>query len=326
MKQQDFEKKYDTLWAQLERYLSLSPTSQTHDKTNRELPALYKAACHHLALARERQYSYQLINRLDQLVDATHRFFYKPRFSYQSNFLRFFFEGFPQAMYENRWYVVAGMLLFFLSFGLTALACYLNVDLIYSVFPAEQVRGYESMYNPENRVLGRERDSETDIQMFGYYIYNNIGIAFRTFATGILLGLGSVFFLVYNGLVIGAVMGYMAVAGYHETFFPFVAGHGSFELTGIALSGAAGLRLGAAFLIPGAYSRLTALRLAANSCIKLMYGVFLMLLMAAFIEAFWSSSTVISNTTKYYVGAGLWMLVLIPLLRMIMSNKRSVAS
>lgn len=30
--------------------------------------------------------------------------------------------------------------------------------------------------------------------MFGYYIMNNIGIAFQTFASGLLFGLGSLFF------------------------------------------------------------------------------------------------------------------------------------
>ena len=41
--------------------------------------------------------------------------------------------------------------------------------------------------------------------MFGYYIRNNTGIGFQTFAGGLLLGLGTLFFLVFNGFYIGAV-------------------------------------------------------------------------------------------------------------------------
>nr|WP_241086131.1 stage II sporulation protein M [Candidatus Vondammii sp. HM_W22] len=61
------------------------------------------------------------------------------------------------------------------------------------------------MYDPANRKLGRasERSSEIDFVMFGFYISNNIGVGFRTFAGGISFGLGSVLFLLFNGLVNG---------------------------------------------------------------------------------------------------------------------------
>ncbi|WP_331351678.1 stage II sporulation protein M, partial [Cellvibrio sp. UBA7671] len=82
------------------------------------------------------------------------------------------------------------------------------------------------------------RESSTNIEMFGFYISNNIGVSFRTFASGILFGVGSIFFLVYNGLLMGAVSGHLTNAGFTETFFTFVVGHGSFELTAICISGA----------------------------------------------------------------------------------------
>jgi len=145
--------------------------------------------------------------------------------------------------------------------------------------------------------------------MFGFYIYNNIGIAFKCFATGLFAGIGSLFMLAYNGLVLGGVSGHLTSLGYTETFYPFVVGHGSFELTAIVFSGAAGLKLGFALLSPGAYSRVKALQFAAADAINIMYGVFIMLLIAAFIEAFWSSSSIMPNPVKYAVGAALWGLV-----------------
>jgi len=314
MKQQDFERRYSQQWQDLESFLAQKKQQQFDNILNQKIPARYKNICYQLSLARERQYSYHLIENLSQLASRLHSQIYKENSSFKLTFIDFIFKGFPNAVYENRWYMVAGFVLFFLPLGLTAFACYLNSELVYSIYPAEQVREFDNMYSPENRILGRERGSATDIEMFGFYIYNNIGIAFRTFATGMLAGLGSIFFLVYNGLAIGSIMGYMADIGYHTTFFPFVIGHGSFELTAIAISGAAGLRLGASILIPGSYSRLLAIRLAARSSIKLMYGAFIMLLIAAFLEAFWSSSTTVSNTMKYGVGAFLWLLVCMPIL------------
>jgi uncharacterized membrane protein SpoIIM required for sporulation len=146
--------------------------------------------------------------------------------------------------------------------------------------------------------------------MFGYYIMNNIGIAFQTFASGLLFGLGSLFFLLFNGLLIGAVSGHLSQIGYGEPFWSFVVGHGAFELNAIVLAGAAGLQLGWALLAPGRYTRSEALRLAAQLAIRLLCGAALFLLIAAFIEAYWSSMTYTGATVKYVVGAGLWLLVL----------------
>jgi uncharacterized membrane protein SpoIIM required for sporulation len=174
----------------------------------------------------------------------------------------------------------------------------------------DQVSQFEDMYNPEDRVLGSARESSSNIEMFGFYISNNIGVSFRTFASGILLGIGSLFFLIYNGLLMGAVAGHLTNVGFIDTFFPFVIGHCSFELTAIIISGAAGLKLGHSLLAPGNLTRLESLKRASKIAIRLMYGVIIMLLIAAFIEAFWSSNNMLMPWQKYLVGSFLWLLVL----------------
>jgi len=105
--------------------------------------------------------------------------------------------------------------------------------------------------------------------MFAYYINNNVGIGFRMYAGGILFGIGSVFFGVYNGIVIGAVAGHLTGIGYGETFWSFVPGHSAPELLGIVISGAAGLMLGRALVKPGQRSRLIALKEEAQASIPL---------------------------------------------------------
>ncbi|HEX4937885.1 MAG TPA: stage II sporulation protein M, partial [Candidatus Kapabacteria bacterium] len=149
-----------------------------------------------------------------------------------------------------------------------------------------------------------------DFVMFGFYIKNNIGIGFQTFASGILLGIGALFHLIFNGVAIGTVAGYLTELGHTETFWPFVVGHGAFELTGIAISGAAGLKLGYGLLCPGRLTRRQSLINAAREAMPLVYGVFFLLLIAAFVEAFWSSSTNLPDTAKYVAGASFWLLVI----------------
>lgn len=305
MKQQDFELKYNDLWGQLEDAIEQKETSDLNN-----FPFAYRRICHHLAIAKHRRYSTYLIERLNQLVLKCHHLLYKhnPRFNHQ--ILSFLIRGFPRALHANKKFIWLATALFLLPGILMFTLCYLNSDMIYSVMGAESVRDFESMYDPENSAMGRERESDTDLLMFGYYIKHNISISFQMFAGGMLFGLGAVFFLFYNGLLLGAAAGHMANIGLGVTFFPFVIGHGAFELTAIVLSGAAGLIIGFALIDPGPHSRIVALQHASHEAIKIIYGSTIMLLIAAFLEAFWSSSSELPNVIKYSVGAFFWVVVI----------------
>jgi len=181
---------------------------------------------------------------------------------------------------------------------------------IYSILTPDVVASMEAMYEPSNTSIGRERGSESDTMMFGFYIFNNTGIGFRTFATGLLFGIGSILTLVFNGLHIGSIAGHLTQIGYASTFWSFVSGHSAMELTAIVLSGAAGLKLGFSLLIPGRKSRYQALLDAAKVAVKIMAGAALMFFIAAFIEAYWSSTKAIIPDIKYAVGIIMWFLVI----------------
>ncbi|MGL6246776.1 stage II sporulation protein M [Pseudomonas sp.] len=310
MKQSLFENRHKAEWerfslmlGQLERGKKPSGVSS--------FPKDYRRLCQQLALAQERGYSSFLIDSLQQHVLRGHQQLYRHRSPLGANILSFILAGFPRLVREQWRFVLAAGLMFFGSLIVFALLVYLFPDLVYNLIPVEQVNEMQSMYDPVAGHLGRsaERAASEDWVMFGYYIMHNIGIAFQTFASGLLFGLGSVFFLMFNGLMIGAVAGHLTHIGYGQTFWSFVIGHGAFELSAIALAGAAGLQLGWALIAPGRLPRAEALRLAARKSVLLICGVMLFLLIAAFIEAYWSSMTAPAPMTKYLVGAALWLLV-----------------
>lgn len=304
MKQQHFEKLHQARWQALEENLNRKPVSTTAEKTMQaDFIRLYRQVCRHLALARQRRYTPYLVQRLNRLVLLGHQELYSARRDGILVRITQFVGGtFPQQVRRDWRFVAVSSLLFFGPLLLMALSIQLKPVLIYSLLDAATVSQIESMYEPGMEHIGRDRDAGGDLEMFGFYIRNNIGIAFQTFAGGLLLCLGSLFFLVYNGLFIGAVMGHLHYIGYRDTFYTFVAGHSALELGGIALAGAAGLKLGMALLAPGRLSRLHSLRLAAEDALVLVYGFAGMLLLAAFIEAFWSSNGSTPAWIKYSVG------------------------
>lgn len=304
MNQQRFESLYRPTWEALDQALAKPRQYQ------RDFPRWLLDTCQHLAVAKSRRYSPQLIAELNHRAIRAHHLFYGRRAQIRGHGWWYLVSAFPQVLRANAGCVWLAAILFAGPLLAMALACYFNPEFVYSLHDLDTVQSYESMYDPERRKLGRERDSATDLAMFGFYIKNNIGVAFRTFAGGIFAGLGSLFFIIFNGLNIGAVAGHLTQVGYGETFYSFVVGHGSFELTAIVLAGAAGLKLGYALVAPGAYGRLDALRLAGRDAILIMYGVTVLLIIAAFIEAFWSSASWLPVAVKYGVGAVSWVLVL----------------
>ncbi|MFK3797668.1 MULTISPECIES: stage II sporulation protein M [unclassified Pseudomonas] len=311
MKQREFEQRHQADWTRFAERLVILESSRRLNEAGKGFTEDYRQICRHLALAQERGYSSHLVDPLQQLAMRGHQQLYRHRSQLVARLLSFVLADFPRLV-RAEWRLVAfSGVLFFGSLFIMGVLVHGYPDLIYSVVSPAEVSEMEGMYDPAARRLGQsaERASSTDWLMFGYYIMHNIGIAFQTFASGLLFGLGSLFFLLFNGLMIGAVAGHLTNVGFGETFWPFVVGHGSFELTAIALAGAAGLKLGWALLAPGPLRRGEALRVAAQTSVRLMGGVILFLMIAAFIEAYWSSMTWPQPVTKYLVGATLWLLV-----------------
>lgn len=311
MKQSLFEHRHQPQWQAFAEQLGQLEQGKVKASDMADFPHQYRRLCQQLALAQERGYSSYLVDPLQQLALRGHQQLYRHRSQLTANVLSFVLADFPRLVREQWRFVLIASLLFFGSLVGIALLVYLFPDLIYSIVSPQQVAEMQSMYDPDASRLGRaaERASSEDWMMFGYYVMHNIGIAFQTFAAGLLFGLGSVFFLIFNGLIIGAVSGHLTEIGYGQTFWSFVIGHGAFELTAIALAGAAGLQLGWALIAPGQLTRGESLRLAARKSVQMLCGVMMFLLIAAFIEAYWSSTTVITPWVKYLVGAILWLLV-----------------
>jgi uncharacterized membrane protein SpoIIM required for sporulation len=187
---------------------------------------------------------------------------------------------------------------------------YRRPELILSVVSSNTAAEFQEMYSPTAESIGRTRSASTDWMMFGFYIRNNISVAFQCFAGGLFAGLGTLFFLAYNGAFSGALAGYLTERGLSPTFYAFVATHSAFELTAIVLSGAAGLRIGHAWLAPGRLTRRHSLVIATRDAAVLIYGVVAMLVIAAAIEAFWSSAGWLPHALKYSVAAACWVSVL----------------
>jgi uncharacterized membrane protein SpoIIM required for sporulation len=308
-----FEALYQAEWQELEelldRVLKRKKKDALQEPRGERIAALYRRACEHLALARARSYPAYLVDRLDRLTADAHQVIYQQRELGAGSLWRLFARDFPRAVRTDAAYVWLATALFAVPMVVLGVLVYYQPDLILSVVDAANAAQFEQMYSMAAESIGRTRDAGDDWTMFGFYIRNNVGVAFQCFASGLAAGLGSIFFLGYNGAMAGAVAGYLAERGLGDVFFSFVVTHGSFELTAIVLSGAAGLKLGHSLLAPGRRTRGQSLVFAAKECVVVIYGVIAMLIVAAALEAFWSSAAWVPSSVKYGVAAVCWLAV-----------------
>lgn len=248
-----FESEYGPLWDAFAEQLAVAQQGKGVDGAL--LAARYRRVCEHLALAQSRAYPIHLVARLEALAQDAHQLIYRRQDYGLQQLARLLRVELPRAVRAQGRFVLLALLLFGLPLLLAYALALQGPDFALRLLDAEQLRQYETMYGDDHEVMGRLREADSDWQMFGYYIFNNIGIGFRCFGAGILAGVGSAFVLVYNGLVLGVTAGHLQRVGLGHNLWPFVATHSAFELSGIVLAGAAGLRLGLGWLAPRAHGQ-----------------------------------------------------------------------
>ena len=316
MRQEHFIVRHEAEWLAFEQWLDARAARPRRARADRswrgladdDVPAAYRRVCQQLGLARRRGYSPQLVARLQELMQRGHAVMYRPPLPRWQRMFEFFLADMPRLVRAEAGVMWASLALFAIPLVVAFVGVQVKPELIHTVMGAQQVAEMEAMYDPEAARLGRA--AESDLMMFGHYIFNNISIGLRTFASGLLAGVGPVLTLAFNGVIIGGVAGHLQAAGHGEPFWRFVAGHAAFELSAIVIAGGAGLRLSLDLIAPGRRRRVDALVEGGRRGARLCLGVFVMLVAAAFIEAFWSSIGWIPAWGKYSVGGALWVLVI----------------
>ena len=318
MRQEQFVARYQAEWQAFEHWLESRGTNARKAAAERnigllgdeDIPARYRRLCQQLALARRRGYSPAVTARLQVLMQRGHNLLYRTPAPRWQRAVEFLLADFPRLVRSEAGCMWAAAALFTVPLVTMFLLLQWYPELIHGLMDPMQVGEIERMYDPANERHKLGRDSGSDWQMFGHYIMNNISIGLRTFASGLLAGVGPVLTLAFNGVIIGGVAGHLQAAGHGEPFWRFVAGHAAFELSAIVIAGGAGLRLSLDLIAPGRRRRVDALVEGGRRGARLCLGVFVMLVAAAFIEAFWSSIGWIPAWGKYSVGGALWVLVI----------------
>jgi uncharacterized membrane protein SpoIIM required for sporulation len=131
---------------------------------------------------------------------------------------------------------------------------------------------------------------------------HNVSVTFLVFAAGITFGIGTIYLLALNGLLLGTVAALCMKHKLALEFWSFVLPHGSFELMAVFIAGGAGLILGHALVDPGPYRRVETLSVRSRDAVKLVLGCVPLLIVAGVTEAFFSPSPVPPEIKLVFAG------------------------
>jgi uncharacterized membrane protein SpoIIM required for sporulation len=303
----DFEDRNRERWAEYERLVEqLEKGKKGVDASC--LPRRFRELCVDLSLAEFRMYGERLEARLNGLVIRGYELLYRQRRTGWDKIAKFLIVDFPNAVRREWRLFWLCSVVFWLPFFVVMLSARHDIQWVQAILGADGMASMDGMYGGREQQIEHLREQYgANFMMFGHYIRNNVGIDLQTFAGGIVAGVGTLFFLLFNGVYLGAAAGYVNEACNPESFWTFVSGHSSYELLGMVVAGMAGMRLGLALLRPGRLPRTRALAEAAKQALPLIFGAMLLTTLAAVVEAFWSARFLPSGL-KYGVGIAGWVL------------------
>lgn len=292
-------------WTRLEQLLDQSARDglrRLGRSELRELGLLYRQIAADLAALREDRGSVHFARYLNQLLARAHNIIYSARKTSPRAILEFFAVTYPRVFRKNWGFVRIALLIFAISGVVGAALTLQDPDFKLKIIGPQMVQTIEKREMWTHSIVGMKPQASSAIMT------NNIGVGFMAFAMGITGGLGTIYMMVFNGLLIGVIGMACHLSGMSLKFWEFVAPHGVLELPAIFLAGGAGFRVAAGLLFPGYLPRRESLVRAGTEGVQLLLGTVPILVIAGTIEAF-VSPTSLATGLKFTMAAALFALL-----------------
>lgn len=284
-------------WQELEQSIrNLQRKKHITSTTIDAFDHLYQKAAQNLSYCQTYYPNEEVTGYLNDIVSKAHNVLYQKQQSSWKQLRYFFSTKFVGLLLEQWKPIVIAMLLFFFG-GLASFLSVLDNPLhINGILPNDMA---QSIAEPSE--LEENAGSMNASLMSAEIMTNNIRVAMLAFAGGITFGLLTIYLLVYNGVIIGALAALFWNSGNSYIFWAYIVPHGIIELLAIFIAGGAGLLMGYKLCVPGNLPRLYQLKLQTIRSVQLLLGTIPIFILAGIIEGFITPAN-LSLELKYVVA------------------------
>jgi uncharacterized membrane protein SpoIIM required for sporulation len=252
---------------------------------------------------------------LNGLASRIYLGIYRNKKEESSRILRFWKTELPMVVYRYRREILYSFLIFLLFALFAAFSAAHDETFVRGVLGD----GYVDM-TEDNIAKGDPFGVYKDgngLNMFMAIALNNVSVAFIIFIAGFLVGVGTVWYLFQNGVMLGAFQYFFFARGLGWKSVLVIWIHGTLEIAAIIVAGGAGLVLGNSILFPRTHKRLYSLKRGAKDGLKMMVGLVPIFVVAALLEGFVTRYSTMPIWLSLFILLGsltflIWYFVLYP--------------
>lgn len=279
MREAAFVKQNKDKWSTFESVLSKKKEIRPN-----ELSDLYIEITDHLSYAKTFYPKSNTEFYLNSLASQAHQKIYKTKRESKNRIVSFWKTEFPEMFYHHQ----RELLIAFLSFTFFVIVGVFSAandgDFIRSILGD----GYVNM-TMENIVKGDPMavyKQQGEFNMFLGITINNIKVALFAFAYGIMVGIGSLYIMMKNGIMLGSFQYFFYEKGLFWESVRTIWIHGTIEISVIIVAGCSGLVVGNGILFPGTYTRLESFKRGFIRGLKVLVSTLPFFVIAGFLEGF----------------------------------------
>ncbi len=249
-----------------------------------ELSSLYLEITDHLSYAQTFYPNSNTLRYLNNLASRAHQKIYKTKRESPNRFLSFFTSEFPREFYHYQKQLLLAFLVFALFTAVGSFSAATDGSFVRSIMGDAYVNmTLENISNDDPMAVYKKAE---EIDMFLGITINNVRVALLTFVFGVLLGIGTLYFLMQNAIMLGSFQYFFYE---HDLFWDSVRTiwiHGTIEISVIIVAASAGLVVGKSILFPGTYTRLASFVAGVKAGLKIVLSTIPFFIIAGFLEGF----------------------------------------
>ena len=295
MREVAFIKQNKEKWLDFEQIIS-----NNRKKSPDEIATLHIKIMNDLAYAQTFYPKSKIVLYLNNLAKVSHGKVYHAKRTEKNALFLFFFETVPLLMYKHRKYLYISFLFFFVCFFIGLLSTFNDESFARQILGDSYVD--KTLENIESGDTLAIYKSGSNWGSFIGILDNNMRVGLNMFLSGIFLGIGTGFYIVYNSVMVAV---FQAFFFQHNSFFDSVKGiwiHGTFEIFGMIVEAAAGYIIGASILFPGTLTRIQSFKIGLRESFYIFLSTIPFTIMAAFLEGY---VTRYSNNMPTFVCIGI---------------------
>lgn len=249
-----------------------------------ELSALYLEVTDHLSYAQTFYPNSNTLQYLNSLASRAHQKIYRNKKEPKNRFITFFTEEFPREFYQYQKQLLLAFLVFVLFVAAGSFSAASDGAFVRSILGDAYVNmTLENIANDDPMAVYKKMG---EMEMFLGITINNVRVALMAFVFGIFAGLGTLFIIMQNAIMLGSFQYFFYEKGLLWESVRTIWIHGTIEISVIIVAACAGLVVGKGILFPGTFTRLTSFVRGVKAGLKIVISTVPFFIIAGFLEGF----------------------------------------